>query len=98
MVDCLLTKENVIGADQLIRKAASLITTAAAEDSTDKAKTSKEPYSVLLAPGKNPDSARQGGQTILCATRNREARLLDERMEETGEFRFGSILKMGSAD
>jgi glycyl-tRNA synthetase len=81
MVDCLLTKKR-FRADQIEPQSGIAYHYSGAEDATDKAKTSKEPYSVLLAPGKNPDSARKVARQFYAQRGIAEARLLEERTEK----------------
>jgi glycyl-tRNA synthetase len=81
MVDCLLTKKR-FRADQIESQSGVVYHYSGAEDATDKARTSKEPYSVLLAPGKNPDSARKVARQFYALRGITEARLLDERTEK----------------
>ena len=96
MVDCLLTKKR-FRADQIEPQNGIAYHYSGAEDSTDKAKTSREPYSVLLAPGKNPDSARKAARQFYAQRGIMEARLLEERTEKLeNSIRFnpenGSLL------
>jgi glycyl-tRNA synthetase len=96
MVDCLLTKKR-FRADQIEPQSGIAYHYSGAEDSTDKAKTSREPYSVLLAPGKNPDSARKAARQFYAQRGIVEARLLEERTEKLeNSIRFnpenGSLL------
>src|SRR5258707_641091 len=96
MVDCLLTKKR-FRADQIDAQSGIAYHYGGAEDTTDKAKTSKEPYSVLLTPGKNPDSARKVARQFYAQRGIVEARLLDERTEKVeNSIRFnpenGSLL------
>ncbi|MGP8202122.1 MAG: glycine--tRNA ligase [Limisphaerales bacterium] len=81
MVDCLLTKKR-FRADQIEPQSGVVYHYSGAEDATDKAKTSKEPYSVLLAPGKNPDSARKVARQFYALRGITEAQLLEERTEK----------------
>ncbi len=81
MVDCLLTKKR-FRADQIEPQSGIAYHYGGAEDSTDKAKTSREPYSVLLAPGKNPESARKAARQFYAQRGIMAARLLEERTEE----------------
>ncbi|MGD0815076.1 MAG: glycine--tRNA ligase [Verrucomicrobiota bacterium] len=81
MVDCLLTKKR-FRADQIEAQSGIVYHYSGAEDAADKAKTSKEPYSVLLAPGKNPDSARKVARQFYALRGITEASLLDERTEK----------------
>jgi glycyl-tRNA synthetase len=81
MVDCLLTKKR-FRADQIDAQSGIAYHYSGAEDSTDSAKTSKEPYSVLLAPGKNPESARKVAKQFYAQRGIMEARLLEERTEK----------------
>src|SRR5271155_5592762 len=81
MVDCLLTKKR-FRADQIDPQSGIAYHYSGAEDSTDKAKTSREPYSVLLAPGKNPDSERKVARQFYAQRGIVEARLLEERTEK----------------
>jgi glycyl-tRNA synthetase len=90
MVDCLLTKKR-FRADQIEPQSGIAYHYSGAEDSTDKAKTSREPYSVLLAPGKNPDSARKVARQFYAQRGIVEARLLEERTEKVeNSIRFNS--------
>src|ERR1700691_5068087 len=57
MTDCLLTKKR-FRADQIDPQSGVVYHFSGAE-SADKSKTSEEPFSILLPPGKNPDSARK---------------------------------------
>src|SRR5271155_1661703 len=96
MVDCLLTKKR-FRADQIDPQSGIAYHYSGAEDSTDKAKTSREPYSVLLAPGKNPDSERKVARQFYAQRGIVEARLLEERTEKLeNSIRFnpenGSLL------
>jgi glycyl-tRNA synthetase len=96
MVDCLLTKKR-FRADQIEPQSGIAYHYSGAEDATDKAKTSREPYSVLLAPGKNPDSARKAARQFYAQRGIVEARLLEERTEKVeNSVRFnpenGSLL------
>ena len=96
MVDCLLTKKRY-RADQIDPQSGIAYHYSGAEDSIDKAKISKEPYSVLLTPGKNPDSARKVARQFYAQRGITEARLLDERTEKLeNSIRFnpenGSLL------
>ena len=81
MVDCLLTKKRY-RADQIDPQSGIAYHYSGAEDSTAAAKTSKEPYSVLLTPGKNPDSARKVARQFYAQRGIVEARLLEERTEK----------------
>jgi glycyl-tRNA synthetase len=96
MVDCLLTKKR-FRADQIEPQSGIAYHYGGAEDSTDKTKTSREPYSVLLAPGKHPDSARKAARQFYAQRGITEARLLEERTEKVeNSIRFnpenGSLL------
>jgi glycyl-tRNA synthetase len=81
MVDCLLTKKR-FRADQIDEMSGIAYHYSGAEDATDNTKTSKEPYSVLLTAGKNPDSARKVARQFYAQRGIAEARLLDERTEK----------------
>src|ERR1700722_2149690 len=81
MVDCLLTKKR-FRADQVDPQSGVAYHYSGAEDATDKSKVSREPYSVLLVPGKNPDSARKVARQFYAQRGIAEARLLDERTEK----------------
>lgn len=81
MVDCLLTKKRY-RADQIDAQSGIAYHYSGAEDATDSTKISKEPYSVLLTPGKNPDSARKVARQFYAQRGIAEARLLDERTEK----------------
>src|SRR5277367_6230171 len=96
MVDCLLTKKRY-RADQIDPQSGIAYHYGGAEDSTDPAKTCREPYSVLLAPGKNPDSARKVARQFYAQRGITEAKLLEERTEKLeNSIRFnpenGSLL------
>jgi glycyl-tRNA synthetase len=96
MVDCLLTKKR-FRADQIEPQSGIAYHYSGAEDSTDKAKTSREPYSVLIAPGKHPEYARKVARQFYAQRGIVEARLLEERTEELeNSIRFnpenGSLL------
>src|SRR5450432_3229313 len=60
MVDCLLTKKR-FRADQIDPQSGMVYHFTGAE-SADKSKKSDEPFSCLLAPGKNPESARKSAR------------------------------------
>jgi glycyl-tRNA synthetase len=79
MVDCLLTKKR-FRADQVDPQSGVAYHYSGAEDAAGK--SSKEPYSVLLAPGKNPESARKTAKQFYALRGLNEARLLDERTEK----------------
>jgi glycyl-tRNA synthetase len=96
MVDCLLTKKR-FRADQIEPQNGIAYHYSGAEDAADKARISREPYSVLLAPGKNPDSARKAARQFYAQRGIAEARLLEERTEQVeGSTRYnpenGSLL------
>jgi len=81
MVDCLLTKKRY-RADQIEAQSGVAYHYTGAEDSIDKTKTSTEPYSVLLTPGKNPESARKVAKQFYALRGLADARLLEERTEK----------------
>jgi glycyl-tRNA synthetase len=103
MVDCLLTKKR-FRADQIDAQSGIAYHYSGAEegktasaDAADKPKTCGEPYSVLLTPGNNPDSARKTARQFYAQRGITEARLLDERTEKVeNSIRFnpenGSLL------
>lgn len=81
MVDCLLTKKRY-RADQIDPQSGIAYHYTGAEDAADKAKTSTEAYSVLLMPGKNPESARKVAKQFYAQRGLAEAQLLGERTEK----------------
>ncbi len=81
MVDCLLTKKR-FRADQVDPSSGIAYHYSGAEDATDSAKTSREPYSVLLPPGKNPESARKTAKQFYALRGITDGRLLGERTEK----------------
>ena len=84
MVDCLLTKKR-FRADQIEAQSGIAYHYSGAEEENaegGKHKSSNEPYSVLLAPGKNPDSARKVAKQFYAQRGIMEARLLEERTEK----------------
>jgi glycyl-tRNA synthetase len=81
MVDCLLTKKR-FRADQVDPQSGIAYHYSGAEDAKDKSKVSREPYSVLLVPGKNPDSARKVARQFYAQRGIVEGNLLDERTEK----------------
>ena len=96
MVDCLLTKKR-FRADQIEAQSGIVYHYSGAEDAADKSKVSKEPYSVLLTPGKNPDSAQGCARQFYAQRGLADAQLLEERTEKVeNSVRFnpenGSLL------
>jgi glycyl-tRNA synthetase len=97
MVDCLLTKKR-FRADQVeAMSGVAYHYTGAEEGGPENLKTSAEPYSVLLTPGKNPESARKTARQFYQQRGIAEARLLGERTEKVEDsIRFnpenGSLL------
>ena len=86
MVDCLLTKKR-FRADQIDPQSGIVYHYSGAEDSTDKSeKSCKEPYSVLLAPGKNPDSARKVARQFYAQRGIVEAQLAGRTDGEGGKL------------
>src|SRR5271163_2219122 len=79
MVDCLLTKKR-FRADQIEPQSGVVYHFSGAE-SPDKSKKSDEPFSYLLAPGKNPDWARKSARVFYQQRGVAEAVLLGERTE-----------------
>ncbi|MDX1952427.1 MAG: glycine--tRNA ligase [Verrucomicrobiota bacterium] len=95
MVDCLLTKKR-FRADQVDPQDGIIYSFEGARDETS-GKEAKEPYSVLLAPGKHPDSARKIAKQFYTARGLATPLLLGERTEEAkGTTRYnpenGSLL------
>jgi glycyl-tRNA synthetase len=80
MVDCLLTKKR-FRADQIDPQSGVAYHYSGAE-STDKSKKSDEPYSFLLAPGKNPESARKAAREFYQQRGLADPALLSERTEK----------------
>ncbi|HEY3857842.1 MAG TPA: glycine--tRNA ligase [Verrucomicrobiae bacterium] len=80
MVDCLLTKKR-FRADQIDPQSGMAYHFTGAE-SADKAKKSDEPFSFLLAPGKNPESARKAAKQFYQLRGLADAALLGERTEK----------------
>ncbi len=80
MVDCLLTKKR-FRADQIDAQSGIVYHFSGAE-TADKSKKSGELYSCLLAPGKNPDSARKTARLFYQQRGLVEAILLGERTEK----------------
>lgn len=81
MVDCLLTKKRY-RADQIDPQSGIAYHYTGAEDAADQSKTSTEAYSVLLTPGKNPESARKVAKQFYAQRGLADARLLGERTEK----------------
>lgn len=81
MVDCLLTKKRY-RADQIDPQSGIAYHYTGAEDAADKAKTSTEAYSVLLMPGKNPESARKVAKQFYAQRGLADVQLLGERTEK----------------
>jgi glycyl-tRNA synthetase len=81
MVDCLLTKKRY-RADQIDAQSGIAYHYSGAEDAKDKSRASKEAYSVLLTPGKNPDSARKVARQYYQQRGIAEPELLGERTEK----------------
>jgi glycyl-tRNA synthetase len=86
MVDCLLTKKR-FRADQVDPQSGVVYHYSGAEEGkpaegAEKPKICAEAYSVLLAPGKNPDSARKVARQFYALRGIAEARLLEERTEK----------------
>jgi glycyl-tRNA synthetase len=80
MVDCLLTKKR-FRADQIDPQSGIAYHFFGAE-SADKSKKSAEPYSYLLAPGKNPESARKAAREFYQQRGLADPALLGERTEK----------------
>jgi glycyl-tRNA synthetase len=97
MVDCLLTKKR-FRADQVEETSGIVYHYTGAEESVAaNPKTSGEPYSVLLAPGKNPESARKIAKQFYQQRGLADAKLLGETTEKVeNSIRFnpenGSLL------
>jgi len=99
MVDCLLTKRR-FRADQIDPQSGIVYHYSGAEESqptSEKPKTSSEPYAVLLTAGKNPESARKVAKQFYAQRGIADARLLEERTEKVeNSVRFnpenGSLL------
>ena len=81
MVDCLLTKKR-FRADQIEPQSGIAYHFTGAEDGADPSKASPEPYSVLLTPGQNPESARKTARQFYAQRGIADARLLGERTEK----------------
>jgi glycyl-tRNA synthetase len=81
MVDCLLTKKRY-RADQIDAQSGVAYHYSGATDAADASKSVKEPYSVLLTPGKNPESARKVAKQFYAQRGMADAQLLDERTEK----------------
>src|SRR5438874_10466266 len=80
MVDCLLTKKR-FRADQIEPQSGTAYFYAGAnDDGSDKA--SKEPFSVLLPPGKPPESARKIAKQFYEQRSVSNPTLLGERIEQ----------------
>ncbi len=80
MVDCLLTKKR-FRADQIDPQSGTIYFYDGATAGGDNAKTSQEPYSVLLAAGKNAESARKVARTFYEQRGIASPTLLGERTE-----------------
>lgn len=96
MVDCLLTKKR-FRADQVDPQSGIVYHYSGAEDTTDSGKISKEAYSVLLAPGKPPESAHKVAKQFYAQRGIKEARLLEagtEKVENSTRYNpeNGSLL------
>ena len=79
MVDCLLTKRR-FRADQIDPQSGIVYHYSGAEESqptSEKPKTSSEPYAVLLTAGKNPESARKVAKQFYAQRGIADARLLE---------------------
>ncbi|HZM04930.1 MAG TPA: glycine--tRNA ligase, partial [Candidatus Saccharimonadales bacterium] len=82
MVDCLLTKKR-FRADQIDAQSGIAYHYSGAEEGAgENPKSSAEPYSVLLAPGKNPESARKIARQFYHQRGITDGRLLGERTEK----------------
>lgn len=81
MVDCLLTKKR-FRADQIEPQSGTIYHFSGAKDESN-GKSSTEAYSVLIATGKHPESARKVAKQFYAGRGLTTPLLLDERTEET---------------